>query len=383
MAITFTSIPDEIARSRTPLIFTANSDVAGSKIRFELYRYVDNSLIYKTVNLQVDIDGNCSQNFSKHVTDQLGKNVPVLGGGLAGNANANAVFKYYVRAVNIVDGVETLTANSFIRYAIFGDHSFFLQEPQYLPIDTSKTYLWLTAKPLERELYINQEEIATVLFTEDVGAPILFTKVYYRDGATSELSTVEVTTDLDDHLEGTIRHFDFSFREQAWNELAESAKEVSRIEIKIIGAGVTGDTLVYKVQPQRSAEMRSYIFRNNRGGFDSFAATGNLAEKEATEGEVYLIDNKYTGVKQKPEVIVYSQNSGWLPKAEAGAYGQMRRINNAWLVLNSVQLASITIQPGTTDMPDDNGNVYAFTMDYTFGDGRFDFETINAIEFAG
>lgn len=376
MAITLTSVPDEIARSRTPLWFVAESDAVGLvKIRFELYRHVDNVLIFKTVNLQVDVDGKASYNFSKVITDQMGKNVPVLGGGLPGNADADAVFKYYVKAVNIVDGVATLTANSTTHYAIFGDHSFFLKEPTYLPVDTEKTYLWLTAKPLEREIYQRQEEIATVLFTADIAAPVLNTSVFFTDG-----TAATVLTDLEAAIKASVRNFDFSFKEQVWNEFSDPAKEVSRIEIKITGAGVTGDTIIYKVQLARSAEMRSYIFRNKRGGFDSFAATGNLAEKEDIKGEVYLIDKKYTGIKQQPEVVVYNQNSGWIPKSEAGAYAQMRRVNNVWLVLDSGELVSITIQPDSTDMPDDVQNINAFTIAYTFGDGRQDFETINAIK---
>uniref|UniRef100_UPI0040471EF1 hypothetical protein n=1 Tax=Roseivirga sp. TaxID=1964215 RepID=UPI0040471EF1 len=374
MALTFEAIPLEITHSRTPLWFTASSDAVGVvKIRLELYQLDENELIFKTVNLQVDINGEVSFNFSKIVTDQLGKNVPVLN--VAGNDDAG-VFKYYVRAVSIVNGVEGLTANSATRYSIFGENTFFLQEYQYVAIDLAKTYHFLSAKPLERELYEDQEEVLSVLFTAAIALPVLNVKIVYTDGSFDTYNS-----NLAAATKAGIRTFDLSFRANDWTQYQDPRKPVSRLEVKITGTGVVGDTVVYKVQNSRSSELKSYIFANRFGGFDVLAATGLLEENEAIEGEVFLNDKNVTGIKQKPRVQTYNQYSGWLPKSEAYAYSHMRDVNRVWMVIKDQQLASLTMAPKSYALPNDNENINGFAFSFTFGDGRQDFDTINATQF--
>jgi hypothetical protein len=374
MALSFSLIPLEITHSRTPLRFTAISDAVGVvKIRLELYQASDDELIYKTVNLQVDVAGEVSFNFSKIVTDQLGKNMPVLN--VAGNDDAG-VYKYYVKAVEFTDAVQTATLDSADRYSIFGENSFFLQVYQYVAIDLAKTYHFLSAKPLERELYEDQEELLSVLFTAAVAIPVLTVKIVYTDGTFDARNT-----NLSAATKAGIRTFELSFRANDWAQFQNPRKQVSRLEVKITGAGVVGDTVIYKVQQARSSELRSYIFANRFGGFDVLAATGLFEENEAIEGTVYMNDKHVTGIKQKPRVQTYNQHSGWLPKSEAYAYSHMRDVNRVWMVLKDQQLGSVTMAPKSYALPNDNENINGFTFSFTFGDGRQDFDTINAFQF--
>lgn len=374
MALSIQAQPNLFSWSRHPINFTFRSDAAFTntlKIRLQLHRISDDSLIASTHNLLTDANGDVSFNWSKIITDECTGEIPQLI--QTGYTHTKSVLGYYVKAIEIADDVEGATMDSVNKYAVLGANSYFTTQNTYNAIPNTQV-VWLTSKPTTRENIQAQTELATVLFTEartGVNAPVLRIVLTYTDA-----STHPIDTNLGDVAIGQCITVDLS--DATWNfDQHNPAKTVASFTVQFVG--LTGDVLTFKRKDQPSPFLRSYLFTNARGGFDALAATGELIENEEINGDVYLDDQNIIRVRQDIRRDVFEQASGFIPKTEVTAYKQMRDMNKAFRMIGTT-ITGISIFPGGTKVLADNENLTGFVFRYTAGDGRQDYDTINAIQ---
>jgi len=372
MALTIISQPNEFNHSRHPFIFRVESDSAGFttlKARFELYKSTDDSLVFITANRPMDANKRAEFDFSAMLTDLVKPGAPLYS--QTGTVNTSTALEYYIKMVEIVDDVETAPLQSANKFAIFGSNGFFLTEYKFIGIDDQKDFVALTAKPLERVFRMQQLEILSWLFPSAVAAPVLRVKINYSD-ATSHTETQAISA----IEKGSIINFDLS--DLVWDfEQHQPAKIINSIEIDF--SALAGDkiTLAMKANTRRS---RDFVFANDRGGWDVLNATGSEAQDERINGRLYTNEDHVVVVEQDIRQDFFTQGSGYLPKNESSAYKQLRDINRAWRLVNS-QLTGIAIVPGQTRVQTDGQNLNEFNFQYTAGDGRQNYEIINAIQF--
>lgn len=370
MALTLVSEPSEFSWSRHPLKFVASSDAVGNvRIRQELRLASDDSLIAQTANLTLDDNDRVSYDWSKQVTDQVAGEVPTLE--KLGYSHTKGSLDFYVRFVEVVNGVDGATQDSSDRIAVFGSNEYYTTSYQYQAIDTAKAFLFQTSKPLSREHHIGQEEVATVLFTADQVAPTLRVTITYTDDSTEQLPEV-----LPEVSKGDLITFDLSDRAWDYNS-HQPAKTIKKILVDF--NGLTGDTLTLNVVQVNSRQAYNYLYSNNRGGFDMLYATGQKTDIDKIEGEVYQDDQNLLRVRQDIRQDIFEQLSGFIPRAEITAYKQMRDINRAWFLVGST-LTGIVIFPQETKVQADGENLNQFLFRWTAGHGRQDFDIINAIQ---
>ena len=369
MALTLVSEPSEFSWSRHPLKFVASSDAAGSvRIRQELRLVADDSLVAKTANLSLDNNSEVSYDWSKVVTDQVSQEVPQLV--KLGYVHTKSTLAYYVRFVEVVDGVDGATLDSSDRIAVFGSNEYYTTQYNYLPIDVGEEYLLQTGKPIAREHWLGQEDVVTVLFTKAFLAPNLRVTIHYSDATTHVLNNA-----IGNVAKGQCVTFDLSDRAWDWTAY-QPGKTISKIEVGF--PALTGDVLTLLVNSAGSLYAHSYVFANNRGGFDVLFARGERIDIEKIEGEVYQDDKNLLRVRQDIRQDIYEQSSGYLPRSEVMAYKQMRDVNRVWYVTNGI-LTGLVLFPQETTVVRESENINYFTFKWTAGHGRQDFDVINAL----
>jgi hypothetical protein len=388
MAVTFTSTPDEIAWSRHPLNFVVISDdaeaYANVAFKFELWKVAAGGDIQigKTTNpIKADATKAAAYNFSQLLSDELKYDMPVLA--QLGNTNANVTAEYYVKCIEVISKVDQATYTSANHYALRGANDFFYNTRQYLAIDVTKNYIWLTAKPVERELFWEQEEIISVLFTADQVAPQLDIKLFYDDATDYTINTV-----LADVVKGEVLNYDLSNRLGDYNQY-NLAKTIIRIEVEfntLTGVAVNQNDskkLTYKLIGKVSPNYRDYHFYNRYGGLDCLPATGQCNCEDLGKGEKFRTDDNMAEEIASETVDYFTQSSGFIPKSDRLAYTHLREIRKAWYVMATADynLNAIAITPQKTLFDKDNTNVLGFAFEYTFGNGRQNFDLINATEF--
>jgi len=388
MAVTFTTIPDEIAWSRHPLVFETTSDDAATydniAFKFELWKVAaggDVQIGKTTIPIKADATKKASYDFSQQLSDHLTYDMPVLA--KLGNNNANVIARYYVKCIEIINKIDLAAYQSGIRYALKGANDFFYNTLQYLAIPVASNYIWLTAKPVERELFWEQEEIISVLFTADQATTQLDTILYYSDG-----TYFTVNTAFGAVLKGDVKNIDLSDR--LWDYKQHSpAKTIVRIEVEfntITGVAINQNDskkLVYTLRGKVSPDYRDYHFYNNYGGIDCLPATGQCTCQDAGSGQQYRTDDNLAEEIADETVDFFTQHSGFIRKTDRLAYKHLRNMRKAWYVMPQADfnLNAIAITAQKTTFDNDGANTLGFIMEYTYGNGRQNFDLIEATEF--
>jgi hypothetical protein len=233
------------------------------------------------------------------------------------------VHRYRMRTQLMVDGLpdgsETLHTSKFAWLA--GRPYLFPDENPY----EGKAYLFLTTRPMQREIHSGERLMLYVLPLE-LGLYTLEEKITYRN------TRVEIhTRSLGNHQ----RYQPFYFR----YTLPSESQAIVKVELRLTGRDAAAEvlTLIPRPTPQFPLQL---LYGNSLGGFDSFFCSGKKELGVNTQGERFETSLQPGHDRQEGTVQVYNQRAwdaitlrtGYISLEERKALKDMQLRNHIYLV---------------------------------------------------
>lgn len=369
MALTILSQPSEFSWSRHPMPLKVSTDYAGAGVNTVAFQLLDSgSVLIDEIELDF-ADGEAEFDFSRWITDQLSYDTPTPD---ADAVTDTEVCKgFFLKVIEYVDNVEADNETTALKYALLGAQDYMLDKRYYSDLNDGNNFRFLTAKPGTSELYEWQEElISAIFFAAQVDVTFRVTLHFTDDTSAFE------DVDLGAVAKGSVVHCSISDRQIGYAALTPEGKVIKHIEYAFLG--LTGGSRYYRLKTG-GKYAHGFLFRNKKGGIDSLAATGENLHRDKTQGELTVDENSRLQISSKPTVDYFTQYSGNVDPQDVFAYADMRDINRVWKVLSETELEAITLLPGETLIKKDGDNLKSFAFEYAAGDGRQNYNIIEAI----
>lgn len=353
MAISIIASPEELNFSKNSLSYSLQSSSTAQTIDIGIEVHIETFLdsnafeLAFTGSAPVDQDKKSTWELSDIISNHLAFEFPDLLQTAKMEITTNVV-RWFIKTVEIEDGIEGIKTTLPTKTTILGGLS--QLDIQNMPID----YFFMTTRPTERILHINQKDWLYVMPVAS-GTNDLIATIIYTDGS-SGIKTIPIG------IYQALRPFyvPIDFGNQNYTAI-NPAKQIKQINFQL----GTGEIIKAKIDSSPFLYTETIVYGNSYGGIDTLYATGKMEENQETTVLISIMghgqEEADTFNSSATESILI--RSGLKLKEEITGLLDMRIINKIQMQLNE-ELIKVYNQPGSWTWRNDDD--FLFSAEFNF-----------------